>query len=164
MALNYKFMKNNFFEVIPLILLFVIPLSGISVIDIGYFSINVHFILVYYFVLRKPETFGYGFIFLSGIISDVILGLPIGINTLSLLTISAIAAYIRNVTVSVTLINDWISFIPAILLTNFIYFIALYLSDYSINYLSLITNCFVTFIFYPILWGVFSFITNLNKI
>ena len=87
------------------ILLFVIPLSGISVVDLYYFSVNVHYILVYYFVLRKPDTFGYGFIFLSGIISDVILGLPIGINTLSLLTIAAVATYIRNVTVKISLIN-----------------------------------------------------------
>ena len=164
MALNYKFLKQNFFQIIPLILLFVIPLSGISVVDLDYFSVNVHYILVYYFVLRKPDVFGYGFIFLSGIISDVILGLPIGINTLSLLTISAVAAYIRNVTVKISLINDWISFIPAILLTNFIYYLSLYFSNYSIDYLPLIINCFFTFIFYPILLGLFSIITNINKI
>ena len=164
MALNYKFFKQNFFQIIPLILLFIIPLSGISVVDLDYFSVNVHYILVYYFVLRKPDVFGYGFIFLSGIISDVILGLPIGINTLSLLTISAVAAYIRNVTVKISLINDWISFIPAILLTNFIYYLSLYFSNYSIDYLPLIINCFFTFIFYPVLWGLFSIITNINKI
>ena len=164
MALNYKQIKYKFFDMLPLILLFVIALSGTSIVEVGYFSLNVHYIIVYYFVLRKPETFGYGFIFLSGIFSDVILGFPIGINTLSLLIIAAVAAYIRNVTVRITLMNDWISFIPAVLLTNFIYFIALYLSNYSIDYLSLVMNCFFTFIFYPILWALFSFVTNLNKI
>ena len=75
--------------------------------------------------MRHPEALGYGLIFLSGIISDVVFGLPLGINALSLLIISAVAAYVRVVTVNVTLISDWISFVPAILLANFIYFISL---------------------------------------
>jgi len=36
-----------------------------------------------------------------------------------LLIIAAVAAYARVVTVRITLINDWISFIPALLIANF---------------------------------------------
>ena len=72
--------------------------------------------------MRQPQSLGYGFIFLSGIISDVVFGFPLGVNALSLLIIAAVAAYVRVVTVRITLINDWISFIPALLLANFIYF------------------------------------------
>jgi hypothetical protein len=100
---------------------------------------------------------------LSGIISDVVFGFPIGVNALSLLIIAAVAAYVRNVTVRITLINDWISFIPALLLANFIYFFSLYFSSYSIDYLNLFTTSVFTFIFYPILWLFFSFILNLTK-
>ena len=116
---------------LPILLLFYISLNGSSVIDFKYFSINIHYILVYYWVLRQPKMFGYGFIFLSGIINDVVFGLPIGVNALSLLVIAAVAAYVRVVTVRITLINDWISFIPALLITNFIYFFSLYFSNYS---------------------------------
>ena len=163
MAYIYKQIKYKFFELLPVLLLFFISLSGNSIVDLKFFSINVHYILVYYWVLRKPRNLGYGYIFLSGIISDVIFGFPLGINALSLLIIAAVAAYIRVVTVRVTLVNDWISFIPALLFANFIYFFSLYFSNYSIDYLYLFKNSIFTFVFYPILWGIFSMMLNLSK-
>ena len=159
----YKQIKFKFFELLPLLLLFFISLNGNSIISLKYFSINIHYILVYYWVLRQPRALGYGFIFLSGIISDVVFGLPLGINALSLLVIAGTAAYIRVVTVRVTLINDWISFIPALLIANFVYFLSLYFSNYSVDYLFLLKNSVFTFIFYPILWAIFSLILNLTK-
>ena len=163
MAINYKQIKYKFFELLPLLLLFFIALNGNSIINLKFFTINVHYILVYFWVLRQPHILGYGYIFLAGIINDVVFGIPLGVNALSLLVIAAVAAYVRVVTVRITLVNDWISFIPAILLANFIYFFALYFSNYSIDYLYLITNSMFTFIFYPVLWGVFSLMLNLTK-
>ena len=153
----------KFYELIPLIFLFFISLNGNSIINFSFLSINIHYILVYFWVLRQPQSLGYGFIFLSGIISDVVLGLPLGVNALSLLIIASVAAYVRVVTVRITLINDWISFIPALLLGNFIYFFSLYFSNYSVDYLLLFSNSIFTFIFYPILWGLFSILLNLAK-
>ena len=164
MVYTYKQIKFRFFEFLPLLLLFFISLNGNSIIDLKLFSINIHYILVYYWVLRQPQSLGYGFIFLSGIISDVVFGFPLGVNALSLLIIAAVAAYVRVVTVRITLINDWISFIPALLLANFIYFLSLYFSNYSIDYLYLLKNSIFTFIFYPILWGGFSLILRLIKL
>ena len=135
MAYAYKEIKVKFFELLPLILLFFISLSGNSVINLKFFTLNLHYIIVYYWVLRHPEALGYGFIFLSGIVSDVVLGLPLGVSALSLLITAATAAYIRVVTVRITLINDWISFIPAILFANFVYFISLYFSNFSMDYI-----------------------------
>ena len=163
MAYSYKQIKYRFFELLPLLLLFFISLNGNSIIDLKYFSINAHYILVYYWDLRKPQMLGYGFIFLSGIINDVVFGLPLGVNALSLLIIAAVAAYVRVVTVRITLINDWISFIPALLIANFVYFLSLYFSNYSIDYLLIFNNSVFTFIFYPVLWGIFSLILNLTK-
>ena len=163
MAYTYRQIRFKFFELLPLLLLFYISLNGNSIISLNYFSINIHYILVYYWVLRQPQALGYGFIFLSGIISDVVFGLPLGINALSLLVISAVAAYARVVTVRITLINDWISFIPALLIANFVYFLSLYFSNYSADYLYLLKSSVFTFIFYPILWGLFSLILNFSR-
>ena len=160
------FPKQFWFKLItllPLLILFFLSLNGTSIINIKFFSINIHYILVYYWVLRQPQILGYGFIFLSGIISDVVLGLPLGINALTLLLVAGVAAYVRVVTVRITLVNDWVSFIPALLFANFIYFISLYFSDYSVDYLYLVKNSVFTFIFYPVLWGIFSLILNLTK-
>ena len=163
MAYTLKQVKFKFFEILPLILLFLISLNGISVINVKFFSANIHYILVYFWVLRQPQSLGYGFIFLSGIISDIVLGFPFGINALSLLIVAAVAAYVRVVTVRITLLTDWISFIPALLFANFIYFFSLYFADYSVDYLYLIKNSIFTFVFYPILWGLFTLILNLSK-
>ena len=161
--MRFKEIKVGFAEFIPLLLLFFISLNGNSIIDLKFFSVNVHYILVYYWVLRQPQTLGYGFIFLSGLISDVVFGLPLGVNALALLIVAATAAYVRVVTVRITLINDWISFIPALLIANIIYFLSLYFSNYSIDYLFLFKNSVFTFIFYPVLWGFFTLLLNLIK-
>ena len=163
MARTFRQIKFKFFKILPLLLLFFISLNGISIINVKFFSINIHYILVYYWVLRQPQNLGYGFIFLSGLISDIILGFPLGINALSLLFVAAVAAYVRVVTVRITLVNDWISFIPALLLANLIYFSSLYFSNYSIDYFYLLKNSVFTFIFYPILWGLFSLILNMTR-
>ena len=163
MAYNIREIKFRFLELLPLFLLFFISLNGNSIIDLKYFSINVHYILVYYWVLRQPQSLGYGFIFLSGIISDVVFGFPLGVNALSLLIIAAVAAYVRVVTVRITLINDWISFIPALLIANFIYYLSLYFLNFPIDYFFMLKNSLFTFISYPVLWGIFSLILNLTK-
>ena len=163
MALHIKKLQFKFFEILPLLLLFFISLNGSSIINVKFFSVNIHYILIYYWVLRQPQSLGYGFIFLSGIISDIVLGFPLGVNALSLLFVAGVAAYIRVVTVRMTLLNDWISFIPALLFANFIYFTSLHISDYSVDYLYLLKNSIFTFIFYPVLWGLFSLVLNLTK-
>ena len=163
MAITYKQFKNKFFELLPILLLLFISLNGSSAIDIKFVSINIQYILVYFWVLRQPLSMSYGFIFLSGIITDVVFGLPLGVNALSLLIIAGVAAYIRVVTVRITLVNDWISFVPSLLLANLVYFLTLYFSNISVDYLYLLKDSAFTFIFYPVLWGVFSLILNLTK-
>ena len=163
MSYTIKQIRLKFFEFVPIFLLFFITLNGKSVIDFKILSINVHYILIYFWVLRQPQALGYGFIFLSGIITDVVFGLPIGVSALALLAVAAVAAYVRVVTVRISLVNDWISFIPALLLANFIYFMSLYFSNYSIDYLYLFKNSVFTFIFYPILWLLFTALLKLMK-
>ena len=163
MALHIKTLKSKFFEILPLLILFFISLNGSSIINIKFFSVNIHYILVYYWVLRKPQSLGYGFIFLSGIVSDIVLGFPLGVNALSLLFVAGVAAYVRVVTVRITLVNDWISFVPALLFANFVYFTSLYYSNYSVDYLYLLKNSVFAFICYPILWGIFTMLTNFIK-
>ena len=163
MAYTLKQIKFKFFEILPLLLLFFISLNGNSVFDFRFFSINVHYILVYYWVLKRPQSLGYGFIFLSGIITDVIIGLPIGISALTLLVVASVAEYVRAVTVTVSLFYDWMSFIPALLIANFVYFVALYFSNYSIDYMYFFKNSIFTFIFYPFLWLIFGILINFIK-
>ena len=163
MAVLMQQIRTRFIQFAPLLILFYISFTGNSVIDFKFLSINVHYILIYYWVLRKPQLLSYGFIFISGIITDVVFGLPLGVTPLNLLVVAAVAAYVRVVTVRISLINDWISFIPALLAANFIYFISLYFSNYTVDYLYLFTNSIFTFACYPILWGLFTILINFMK-
>jgi len=163
MTFSFKKIKFKFFALVPLFLLFFISLNGNSIIDLKFFSINIHYIIIYYWVLKQPQALGYGFIFLSGIITDVVFGLPIGASALTLLVIATVAAYVRTVTVRSSLVSDWLSFIPALLIANFIYFITLYFSNYSIDYFYLFKNSIFTFVFYPILWIIFGMLLNFIK-
>ena len=163
MSFSFKQAKFKFLELIPLILLFFISLNGNSVIDFKFFSINLLYILIYFWVLRQPESLGFGFIFLAGIISDIVIGLPIGATALSLLVVAGVAAYVRVVTVRISLLNDWLSFIPALLTGNFIYFISLYYSGYALDYLYLFKNSIFTFIFYPIMLVIFTIIQRMIR-
>ena len=163
MASLFKRIKLKLLNLIPLFLLFFIALDGSSVIDFKFFSINIHFILVYFWVLKQPRTLGYGYIFISGIITDVVFGLPIGVSALTLLIIAAIATYVRLVSVNISLVTDWLSFIPALIIANFIYFTSLFFLNYSVDYLYLLKNSMFTFISYPVLWLFFNALISPGK-
>jgi len=164
--MNSTFKKKNyrFLELIPLFILFFISLNGNSIIDLNYFSINIHYIFIYYWVLKRPQILGYGFIFLSGIVTDVIFALPIGSNSLVLLIIASFATYIRVVTVRINLISDWLGFIPVLIIANISHFIILYLLNYPIEYLNFFISSIFTFIAYPILWTIFELFINITNI
>ena len=77
--------QNSFFKKIlfymPIILLLISVLNEFDLNYSGfeYFSFNFSFILIYYWSLKKNENFGYGFIFIAGLINDVVTGFPMGI-------------------------------------------------------------------------------------
>jgi len=159
MASFYKNIVIKILNFFPLILLFFISIKNNSFFEFKFYnflSFNLQYIIIYYWVLKKPEILGYGYIFLAGIVTDVILGLPMGISSLSFLTIATMATYTRIVTVKISLITDWLTFIPALLAANLVYFMVLYLNDTSTSYLQLLMGSFFTFIIYPFIWLPFE--------
>ena len=90
MAISFKRLKNFILETGPLILLFYICISEFHT-QFYYwkiFSFNLQFIIIYYWVLINPDILGYGFVFLSGLINDVVLSLPLGTSALCYLFVS----------------------------------------------------------------------------
>lgn len=167
MSKIYKFFIIKLLRLFPLVLLFYISLKDDSLFNLKFFdflSLNFQYIIIYYWVLKSPQILGYGFIFLAGIVTDVILGLPMGISSLSYLSIATFAAYTRIVTVRISLLMDWFTFAPALLLANLIHFLVLYSYDISINYLNIFSGSLFTFIFYPLLWGAFEIIRRFMKV
>jgi rod shape-determining protein MreD len=160
MAINVKRLKKFILEMGPLILLFYICISEFHT-QFYYwkiFSFNLQFIIIYYWVLRDPDILGYGFVFLSGLINDVVLSLPLGTSAFCYLFVSLVAAYVGNATVRSSLFTDWFTFIIAILIGNFLYFFLMNkYAGMQIEYISVFYNSFFTFIFYPFFWALFEF-------
>ena len=159
MALNIKIIKEGFLRSAPLILLIYICISEFHTQFYFWeiFSFNLQFIIIYYWILRDPTILGYGFVFLCGVINDVVLSLPLGTSALSYLFVSLVAAYVRNATVRSTLFTDWFTFVIAVLIGNFItYFLLKNFTEMRTEYLSMFYNTLFTFILYPAFWGLFE--------
>ena len=159
MAINLKRFKDGFFRSAPLILLIYICISEFHTHFYFWkiFSFNIQFIIIYYWILRDPSILGYGFIFLCGMINDVVLSLPLGVSSLSYLFVSLVAAYVRNATVRSTLFTDWFTSVIAILGGNLItYFLLQNFTELKMDYTTVFYNSMFTFILYPFFWFIFD--------
>lgn len=122
-----------------------------------YFSFNFPFILIFYWSLKKSGSLGYGLIFIAGLFNDVVVGLPMGISSLTYLLICGFAAYLRNITLRPNLIKDWFFFLFTISLLNSLNYILLTLFfSFKISYEETLFNLFFTFIFYIIFAYIFD--------
>ena len=137
----------------PLLLLFISVLNefDFNYLELKYFSFNFPFILIFYWSLKKSESLGYGFIFVSGLINDVVVGLPIGISSLAYLFICVFAAYLKNITLHPSVLKDWLFFLLTILVVNsLVYSLLVLFFSLSLNYNDLLVNLMFTFLFYVI--------------
>ena len=158
----YKFILNSF----PVFLLFILVFTGFEL-SIIYHNLNISFnfvyILIFFCVLKKPEIIGFGLIFLSGIINDVILNFPIGLSSISYLILSVMASLLRDRTLTPNLIYDWAFFFLSILIvnsSNYILQTLIFSSDMS--YESLMSNTIWTSLVYPIFAKIFNKINIYN--
>ena len=160
MAIIFRNFKAKLGNAGPIILLYFLSITELDTQFSNYFEIlsfNLQFIIIYYWVLRDPSVLGNGHIFFAGIINDVINGLPMGTSSLTYLLTSFVAIYIRSVTVKMTLITDWFTFIIAIFSANLVYLILISnFSDITITYTNLFYNSLFTFLFYPLFWVIFN--------
>ena len=114
MAILYKNLRSSIINSIPLITLYYLSISEIDTHFSNMFEIlsfNLQIIIIYYWMLKNSSVLGNGHIFFAGIINDAVMGLPLGISSISYLTVSFVASYIRQVTVNMSLFTDWFTFI-----------------------------------------------------
>ena len=152
--------RNQFFpnllKLAPIILLYISVLNEFDFNYIKYFSFNFPFILIYYWSLKRSESLGYGYIFIAGLINDVVVGFPIGFTSINYLLICGFAAYLRNITLRPKMLQDWLYFLFTISFVNSINFITLnMLLSINVNYMSLFYNTFFTFLFYLLFANLF---------
>ena len=127
----------------------------LNYLNIDYFSFNFPFILIFYFALKEYQRFDYFLVFIAGLVNDTVVGLPLGLSSLSYILICIFATYLRNITISPNLIKDWFYFLFIISLINSINYSVLFLFfSYELDITLFIVNNFFTFVFY-IVFSVF---------
>ena len=156
-----RFQKKNLFYKIytwlPILALFISVFNefDFNYLNIDYFSFNFPFILIFYFALKAYQRFDYFLVFLAGLFNDTVVGLPLGISSMSYILICIFATYLRNITISPNLIKDWFYFLFIISLINSINFSVLFLFfSYELDITLFIINNFFTFLFY-IIFSIF---------
>ena len=156
-----RFQKKNLlykiYTWLPILALFISVFNefDFNYLNIDYFSFNFPFILIFYFALKAYQRFDYFLVFLAGLFNDTVVGLPLGISSMSYILICIFATYLRNITISPNLIKDWFYFLFIISLINSINFSVLFLFfSYELDITLFIVNNFFTFLFY-IIFSVF---------
>jgi len=136
---------------LPLIILFISVLNefDFNYLNLDYFSFNFPYILIFFFTLKEYKHFDYLLVFLAGLINDTVVGLPLGISSLSYVLICIATSYFRNITIRPSPIKDWFYFLFVICLINSInYSILTLLFSFNLILMDYLVNTFFTFIFY----------------
>ena len=146
--------KNYFYKIyswLPLIILYISVLNefDLNYLNIEYFSFNFPFILIFYFSLKRYLNFDYLLVFFAGLINDTVIGLPLGLSSLSYVLVCIFASYLRNITIRPHLIKDWFYFLFVISLINSINYSVLFLFfSYELDIMFYIINNLFTFLLY----------------
>ena len=144
-------------ELAPIIILFISVLNEFDMNYSNFFSFNFTFILIFYWSLKRSESLGYGYIFIAGLINDTVVGLPLGVSSLNYLLICGFAAYLRNITLRPSLLQDWLFFLFTILVINSLnYSLLILFFSIDLNYTNLFFNIVFTFLFYVVFTNIFT--------
>ena len=147
------------YTLLPIIILYVSVLNefDFNYLNLDYFSFNFPFILIFFFTLKEIKNFDYLLVFFAGLINDTVVGLPLGISSLSYVLICIATSYFRNITIRPNPIKDWFYFLFIISLLNSInYSILTLFFSFNLVLMSYLVNTFFTFLFYIIFVSVFK--------
>ena len=159
-SLRSKGFYYKVYSLLPTIILFISVLNefDLNYLNLDYFSFNFPFILIFFFTLKEFKHFDYLLVFFAGLINDTVVGLPLGISSLSYILICIATSYFRNITIRPNPIKDWFYFLFIISLINSInYSILSLFFSFNLILMSYLVNTFFTFLFYIIFVSIFKF-------
>ena len=158
--LTTKSSLSKLYYFLPIVILFISVLNefDFNYLNLKYFSFNFPFILIFFFSLKEFKYFDYLLVFIAGLINDTVVGLPLGISSLSYILICISTSYLRNITIRPHPVKDWFFFLFIISLINSInYSILTLFFSYDLILVSYLINNFFTFLFYIIFVSFFKF-------
>ena len=151
---------SKFYSWLPILILFVSVLNefDFNYLNLEYFSFNFPFILIFFFTLKDFKHFDYFLVFLAGLFNDTVVGLPLGISSLSYMLICISTAYIRNITIRPNPLKDWFYFLFILSLINSLNYSLLTLFfSFELILMSYLVNTFFTFLLYIVFVSIFKY-------
>jgi hypothetical protein len=155
--------KGSFLKIyywLPMLILYISVLNefDFNYLKLKYFSFNFPFILIFFFTLKDFKYFDYTLVFIAGLFNDTVVGLPLGISSLSYTLICISTAYLRNITIRPSPLKDWFYFLFIISSINSINYSVLTLFfSFDLILMNYLINTFFTFSFYIIFVSIFRY-------
>ena len=155
--------KGSFLKLygwLPILILYISVLNefDLNYLNLEYFSFNFPFILIFFFTLKDFKHFDYILVFIAGLFNDTVVGLPLGISSLSYTLICISTAYLRNITIRPNPMKDWFYFLLIISLINSLnYSILTLFFSLDLILMNYLVNTFFTFSFYIIFTSLFKY-------
>ena len=155
--------KGSFLKLygwLPILLLYISVLNefDFNYLNLKYFSFNFPFILIFFFTLKDFKHFDYILVFLAGLFNDTVVGLPLGLSSLSYTLLCISTAYLRNITIRPNPMKDWFYFLFIISLINSLnYSILTLFFSFDLILMNYLVNTFFTFSFYIIFVSLFKY-------
>ncbi len=155
--------KGSFLKLyswLPILILYISVLNefDFNYLNLEYFSFNFPFILIFFFTLKDFKHFDYILVFIAGLFNDTVVGLPLGLSSLSYTLICIATAYLRNITIRPNPMKDWFYFLFIISLINSLnYSILTLFFSFDLILMNYLVNTFFTFSFYIIFVSLFKY-------
>ena len=155
--------KGSFLKLygwLPILILYISVLNefDFNYLNLEYFSFNFPFILIFFFTLKDFRHFDYILVFIAGLFNDTVVGLPLGISSLSYTLICISTAYLRNITIRPNPMKDWFYFLLIISLINSLnYSILTLFFSLDLILMNYLVNTFFTFSFYIVFTSLFKY-------
>ena len=118
---------------------------------------NMTYLLIYFFTFNNYKYFSFFSMFILGLITDSISGIPFGTSSLAYMTIYKIAVFQETIKLRTNFFAEWIALGIALFIAYTVILIVLYLSKSYFDPLIHIYNFIGSFVLYPLIWFVLKF-------
>jgi cell shape-determining protein MreD len=126
---------------------------------------NLSYLLIYFFSFYRFRFFSIFSMFVLGLISDSITGIPFGVSSVAYMLIFRIAVYQNSIRLRSMFLAEWFAFAIAIFVTYIIILIIFYSTSRLFDYEVYIYNFLGTVLMYPFTWLILKyFFLKLEKI
>ena len=153
--------KKDYYELLGITL---VLLSILSSTILAQFSLslnlykfsNITYVLIYFFTFHNYKYFSFTTMFVIGLISDSISGIPFGTSSIAYMVIYRIAVFQETIKLRSVFLSEWVALGSALFIAYAIVLITLFLSSKSFDVLIHTKNFLGSFALYPFIWFVFK--------